>query len=301
MAIAELKTFLNSAGFDAASLQDISPEETVLKVYSLLVPGAEAMSTWSKLRNAVDVTGYWPVIAGSPAEFKSRDLQTLLKKLHDIPEFIERGMAMSVNQWLEKGIARVNFREEQVGNETGIAMHAALDEYTNSMSPPALQKFEQTAKGLGVDPDRWLGGEYTCMHCPAILVSPTSEEDLIGYKNILTNEPYEKVVLLLAPTKTPWEVAAFLNIGCGNQLHEPHEHFAVHKFWHEKYGAEIVSSANDTVEMIVKRPPTSNDEAQQLAQQQFVYAPDIVRHGTGKTSALASQLMNGTTWYFWWD
>src|ERR1700679_1307409 len=122
MAIAELKTFLNSAGFDAASLHDISPEETVLKVYSLVVPGAEAMSTWTKLRNAVDTTGYWPVIAGSPAEFKSRDLQTLLKKLHDIPDFIERGTAMSVDQWLEKGIARVNFREEQVGPQTGIHM-----------------------------------------------------------------------------------------------------------------------------------------------------------------------------------
>ena len=301
MPVIELKTILNAAGLDTATLQDISPEETVRKVYTLVVAGAEAIRVWGKLRDAVNETGYWPVLAGSPAEFKSRDLETLLKKLHDIPEFIERGMDLSVNQWLEKEMARVDFREQEVSAETGIAMHAALDEHANHMSAESLQKFEDTARSVGVDPDRWLGGEYTCLHCPAIKVRPTRDEDLIGHKNILTNEPYDQVVILLTPTKTPWEVAAFLNIGCGSQLHEPHEHFAIHKFWHENYGAEIVTSTNDTVEMIVKRPPTSIDEAHKLAQQQFVYAPDIVNHGTGKTSALASQLINGTTWYFWWD
>jgi hypothetical protein len=301
MAVAELKAFLESAGLGMTTLVDISPEETDLKVFSLTVTGAEAMSTWSKLRNAVSETGYWPVIAGSPAEFKARDLETLLKQLHSIPDFIENGLKLSVNDWLDKAMARVDFKEQEVDAETGVLMHAALDAYADDVTPQSLSKFEETARSLGVDPDRWLGGEYTCRHCPALKVQPTSEADLIGFKNILTNTPYDKVVILLAPTVTPWEVAAFLNIGYGNQLHEPHEHFAIHKFWHEQYGAEIVTSSNDTVEMLVKRPPTSEEEAQKLAQQQFVYAPDIVKHGTGKTSALASQLKHGTTWYFWWD
>jgi hypothetical protein len=301
MPIAELRTTCTSAGMDLATLQDISPADAALKIYSLVVPGAEALSTWQKLRRAVDETGYWPVIAGSTAEFKDRDFQALLRKLHDIPNFIQRGSGMSVEDWFDNGMSRIDFREQEVAPQVGMAMHAALKEYTDNPTLAGLSKFEDTAKGVGVDPDGWLGGEYTCLHCPEIKVKPTTEDDLIGYKNILTNKAYDQVVMLLVPTKTPWEVPAYLMIGYGNQLHEPHEHFAVHKFWHENYGAEIITSTNDTIEMLIARPPTSPDEAQRLAQQQFVYAPDIVKHGTGKTSALAGQLINGKTWYFWWD
>jgi hypothetical protein len=301
MAVADLKTLGAARGLDLSTLNDISPSQTGSKIYTLTVPGAEALSAWKKLRSAVDDTGYWPVIAGSPVEFKARDLHVLLEALHDIPKFIQRGNAMSVDDWLVKGMSKVDFREQEVDSKIGVAMHAAMEAYSNDISARGLHKFEETAKTLGVNADGWLGGEYTCLHCPEIKVKPTVEDDLIGYKNILTDKPYDQVVMLLVPTKTPWEVAAYLNIGYGNQLHEPHEHFAIHKFWNENYGAEMITSTNDTVEMIVLRPPDRIEEAQKLAQQQFVYAPDIVNHGTGKTSALASQLLNGRTWYFWWD
>jgi len=301
MPIAELRNTCTSVGLDLSTLQDISPADAALMIYSLVVPGAEALSTWRKMRTAVDETGYWPVIAGSIAEFKSRDVGALLRKLHDIPNFIQRGKEMNVNEWLEKGMSKIDFREQEVVPQVGLAMHAAFREYTDNPTVAGLRKFEDKAKDVGVNPDGWLGGEYTCLHCPEIKVKPTVEDDLIGYKDILTNKPYDQVVILLVPTKTPWEVAAYLMIGYGNQLHEPDEHFAVHKFWHENYGAEIITSTNDTIEMLVARPPTSPDDAQRLAQQQFVYAPDIVKHGTGKTSTLAGQLINGKIWYFWWD
>ncbi len=301
MTVTDLERFGATSGLDLSTMKNISPTGSALIIYTLVVPGSEALSAWKKLKSAANETGYWPVIAGSPAEFKARDLQLLLDKRHDIPEFIQRGQEMSINDWLSKAISKVNFREQVVDSETGIAMHAALETYSNNISVAGLHKFEETAKNLGVNPDGWLGGEYTCLHCPEFPVKPTTEDDLIGYKNILTNQPYDKIVMLLVPTKTPWEVAAYLNIGYGNQLHEPHEHFAIHKFWNENYGAEIITSTNDTVEMVVSRPPQSPEEAQTLAQQQFVYAPDIVNHGTGKTSTLASQLINGRSWYFWWD
>ncbi|MDZ4837538.1 MAG: DUF4253 domain-containing protein [Candidatus Melainabacteria bacterium] len=301
MAVKDLERFGAASGLDLSTMKDISPTGSVLSIYTMLVPGSEAMSTWKTLKSAANETAYWPVIAGSPAEFKARDLQLLLEKLHDIPKFIQQGQDLNISDWLDKAMSKVDFLEQVVDSETGIAMHAALETYSNDVSIAGLQRFEETAKGLGVNPEGWLGGEYTCLHCPEVQVKPNAEDDLIGYKNILTNQPYDQVVMLLVPTKTPWEVAAFLNLGYGNQLHEPHEHFAIHKFWNENYGAEIITSTNDTVEMIISRPPQSAEEAQTLAQQQFVYAPDIVNHGTGKTSALASQLLNGRSWYFWWD
>ncbi|HEY9777823.1 MAG TPA: DUF4253 domain-containing protein [Planktothrix sp.] len=301
MAVAELKERCAGAGLDCQRLADISPGDSTRKVYSIVVPGAEAMDAWKKLRRAVDETGFWPVIAGSVAEFKTRDLGTLLAKLHDTPEMIQRGNDVNVFDWLTRALTGVDFREQEVAPEVGIAMHKALDKYTNNFNAAGLSDFEDTAMKLGVNPDGWFKGEYTCLHCPQAKIQPTSEEDLIGYKNILTDKPYESVVLLLVPTKTPWEVAAYLSLGHGHDRLKPYEHFALHKFWHENYGAEIITSTSDTVEMLVSRPPNSLDDAQRVAQQQFAYAPDIVNHGTGKTSALAAQLLDGKTWYFWWD
>ena len=39
----------------------------------------------------------------------------------------------------------------------------------------------------------------------------------------------------------------------------------------------------------------------ELAEEQFAYCPDIVHQGVGTISALASMLLDGTAWYFWWD
>ena len=301
MTVADLQALGTVEGLNLSTLKDLSPEGTNRKIYTVIVPGASAMSIWKKMRSAVDRTGYWPVIAGSPVDFRSRDLKTLLEKLHDIPAFIERGSGIDVDNWLDHAMLPMKFSEQEVEPAVGIAMHRALGIYANDTSIAGLNRFEDTAKDLGVNPAGWLGGEYTCLHCPEVEIKATSEEDIIGYKNILTNKPLEEVVMLLVPTKTPWEVSAYLNVGYGHQHHEPHEHFAIHKYWNENYGAEIVSSTNDAVEMIVARPPHSMTEALKLAQQQFVYAPDIVKHGTGKTSALASQLLLGHSWYFWWD
>jgi Domain of unknown function (DUF4253) len=296
-----LASTCQSCGLDSSTLQDLSPKSSAFKIYSITVPGKDALSARQRLRDQAETTGYWPVIAGSPAEFAGRDIETLNAKLPEIATLIKESHDLSVDEWFLHAFAKLDFREQEVSAEVGIPMHAAFKEYTDNFSPAGLKRFEEIAQSHDINADGWLSGEYTCLHCPAPVVTPTSEDDLVGHKNILTNQPYERVVILLVPTKHAWEVPAFLSIGIGEPLHEPYEHAAIQKFWHEKYGAEIITSTSDTIEMFVSRPPTTNEEAIELAQQQFAYAPDIVNHGIGKTSALASQLKNGTSWYFWWD
>jgi len=38
-----------------------------------------------------------------------------------------------------------------------------------------------------------------------------------------------------------------------------------------------------------------------LAKEQFLYCSDIVEQGAGSIRNLASILLNGRAWYFWWD
>ena len=71
--------------------------------------------------------------------------------------------------------------------------------------------------------------------------------------------------------------------------------------WHRSYGAELVVMTHDILEFSVSRPPRSRADALELAREQYRYCADIVDQGTESVSNLAATLLNGTTWYFWWD
>jgi predicted DNA-binding WGR domain protein len=107
--------------------------------------------------------------------------------------------------------------------------------------------------------------------------------------------------MIFCPTKTPWHVAAVLGWGGSNDGIEPWEHVAMHKYWHSKYGAEPVCVTLDIWEFAVAKPPKSREDAVALANEQFVYCPDIVDQGCGTILGLASEIVHSPRWYFWWD
>src|SRR5439155_9001674 len=85
--------------------------------------------------------------------------------------------------------------------------------------------------------------------------------------------------LALAPSKTSWQVPAFLRFGNWNACPSPKEHVSIMKRWKELYGAELVGISHDTVEMQVARPPMDRASAMKLAEEQFAYCEDLVYQG----------------------
>jgi hypothetical protein len=73
------------------------------------------------------------------------------------------------------------------------------------------------------------------------------------------------------------------------------------KYWQERYGAEVVGVTHDVVEMLISRPPRTRAQALELAREQCLYCSDIVLQGTNTLDVLAASLLDGTTWFFWWD
>jgi hypothetical protein len=128
---------------------------------------------------------------------------------------------------------------------------------------------------------------------------PSSE--IIGHIDLATHEPFDEVVIALVPAEASWQVPCLLKFGGWNECPRPEEHSAVIRQWEQKYGARIITVSNDTIEMQVAKPPSSREEALDLAREQFVYCPDIVQQGTQTIEALAATLLNGTVWFFWWD
>ena len=119
--------------------------------------------------------------------------------------------------------------------------------------------------------------------------------------DFMTGEPLPAIHIALLPTTTGWHVPALLRYGGWNACPQPHEHVCMMKYWYDRYGAEVLGMAFDTVNMQVARPPRSSDEALQLAFEQYAYCYDIVDQGVGSLDHLAALLLGGTVWLFWWD
>ena len=124
-----------------------------------------------------------------------------------------------------------------------------------------------------------------------------------GFLDILTGEPFRECALAYVPVAQtrPWEVFAHLCFGAWNECPEPAIHVALAQYWHERFGARIVTAHFDTVEFKVDRPVSNREDAMELAKQFYAYCPDIVDQGTGTIDSLAATLMGAKVWFFWWD
>lgn len=116
-----------------------------------------------------------------------------------------------------------------------------------------------------------------------------------------TKRPYEELIIAKIPTAKPWEAAAWIPMGGYNECPSPEEQVAVFQYWHGKYGAMPAVVSYDIWEMYVENPIDNEEDAKDLAWDQFAFCSDIVFQGIGQINKLAGTLVNSNIWFFWWD
>lgn len=253
---------LRGAGIDCSSLDTFS-EQCGRPVYQLLLPGGDAaLAGVRKMMAITAVTGYSPVIAGSPEDLRLRDPDPL-PTANQIDDTLARASRVRLPEWFtrrhEERLA--DFREFNEGED---ASHF----FAQEGSWPA-----------GIRPSTSLSSAF----------------------DILKRTPLAKLVCLLIPTTQPWQTPAYLGFGGWNECPEDSVQCAVFKYWHERCGADIVVMTHDVVETLVARPPSTREDAMALAREQYEFCSDIVEQGTETLSKLAAGLLNGPHWFFWWD
>jgi Domain of unknown function (DUF4253) len=112
---------------------------------------------------------------------------------------------------------------------------------------------------------------------------------------------HEKVQVVAVPSTPEWAVLKYIPFGAWNDCPYDEIHVAAHKKWFEQYGARIEGVTSDILTFNVVNPPSNREDALKLAEEQFLYCPDIVEQGTQTIDALAASLLNNKTWFFWWD
>lgn len=120
------------------------------------------------------------------------------------------------------------------------------------------------------------------------------------FSSIMEGGGTQEVILARVPVDKPWEVFTKIPFGGWNECPAPEEHKLVCKHWYEKYGAQPLVISFDTMEFYVENP-VGDEEAMELAMEQYAYCADIVEQGVGTIGALAASIKNQNSWYFWWD
>ena len=165
--------------------------------------------------------------------------------------------------------------------------------------------FQLVANASDVDPERWLKDraasdpEYYDAEQGAW--ADREPSDTFHFLTDHEGKPAKDLWIMLVPTKKPWEVAGWLAYGNWNENPGAGVHVALHRYWHKAYRIEPVYAEEDTLEFLVKKPPTTKEAARKLAREQFLYCADIVHQGVGTLDALAATLKDSKAWFFWWD
>jgi Domain of unknown function (DUF4253) len=164
-----------------------------------------------------------------------------------------------------------------------------------------------TAKSLPIDAAAWLREELQDFDDDGGLelgewpTEPLNISDsLQNHLDLMTREVLPQVSIGLIPTKQSWEVFAALRWGGWNACPQPEEHCAIHRYWFEKYGVQIVGMTQDALECTVTKPPSTQVESLELAREHIAYNGDL-DSSIETLSEYAATLLNAKLWHFWWD
>jgi hypothetical protein len=76
---------------------------------------------------------------------------------------------------------------------------------------------------------------------------------------------------------------------------------AVLRSWEDRFGATVLHVGFDTLDLLVRRPVTTEQAALAVAAEHFAFCADNVYQGAGSIREYAAELPGAGRWSFWWD
>jgi Domain of unknown function (DUF4253) len=287
----ELQKKLNQAGMsdiDLTLIWKIDPHN----IYGFKINGSQAFAYWKQLHAIKDTIAHYPLITTFP---QILDVSADLERHQNVIDFnagrgdrspinvagnVEQGLQLKAKDWLD------------------LRAKGWQQDWEDYLSDDFCSEEEK----LETQKEKELLDAYTLTTVGAWNSEiPPADESIIMPTHRRTSDYSNKVWIALIPTTLSWEIPAFLQFGNWNDCPPPAVHVGLMKYWQEQYGAEVVCISHDVIEMWVKNPPNDRESAFKLAQEQYLYCADIVDQGCETLNNLAATLLNGKTWYFWWD
>ena len=279
---------LAEAGREQVALRELPVDDAPDIVLAFDDDPATWFDTWEVLRTAVDHLRLWPVATatwGVPFESITRwEMQgpdgldvtpsAILARTPtvDIDSLLDRERARQAAEWSPgtEDLAWMISQSGLVGVDLA-ALHQALG--------PTPDHLEVERWLLDLEIEQSVGDE----------VEPDTR-----YLDWFVPDD---VVMLLVPTTEPWGAAAFVG---GFEWGHPHTDLraAVLRRWHQRHGAELAANWGTMVQLVVRRPPSTIEEAWTVAYETSLLWPDTAGGANGvATRSHARDLVGRPDWF----
>ena len=182
-----------------------------------------------------------------------------------------------------------------------IGTDAEVSQLKEMMDPPSDGGELVMRQALEFDVEAWLKEKRPKKRAAWPKAGPPPLDGILSLDDALTRKRKPEINIGLVEASSDWQVFARLGYGGWNDCPLPHIHVALHRHWDQKYKTSILCLSGDVVETLVREPVSEKIEALELASEHYSYCYDIVEQGVGTLGRLASSLLNGRYWYFWWD
>lgn len=276
----DLNAFLSATPLSGRAWRELSISGSAERAFVLAVGagGEDPLDAWKVLRDRVEDTGRWPVLAVSwmngPEEWSGEDF------FHRFPFESEPGVASPADATPEAVIEQSRTADPDAALEANASRTLSWRSFLEVLD----EDLEGLEERIGRTPDREevlaLRSDGTLAELGAyqrwILAweaEHAPEPETIGDRYLdwyLSQEP-GPVALLLPPTSRSEEVLAYQSFyGCEGFGHA--NGVALLRRWHQRWGAELVGHHGTMLDLVVRRPPEKLSEAVDLAWEQETFA-----------------------------
>lgn len=252
----------------------------------------EVLPAWRCVRDVLEQTGRWPVVAAGWAGPVGPDLfnrfpfdhgaggdtsvRGIVARADTIdPREVIADLARGDDEW---DVSDHLESFELVGTRVVVGDAPSADEVTRALG----------GRPTHAELDRWLL-DWEEAHGPTRLEAPTHLEWF---------EPTGMdVAVLLLPTMHSWHVPAYMSFFGAEGPGGAEKLIAVLRSWHERHGAELVAHYGTMLEFVVSRPPRTLEDAWRLAREQELVAPCTTTLPGIPLRQHARALIGRSTWF----
>jgi hypothetical protein len=267
---------------ESCQLAEIPILDTKQKAFAIRVNNDYSLSAWQVMRAKTEDTQRWPVLVACGQNLNGYWLQQISQANffdrfpfqyevnRENPEKVSPEIIISGSQKIDidTSLQRLSQSDEEDLKE--YLEYSLADTQENFGQSPQLsllnQLIDDGTLNSELELERWLFN-WEIQHFGAKATKSIDNSYLQWFEPV-----NELMALLLMPTLNGWEIPAYINWygaeSCSSELV-----VALLKYWHQKYGAELVAHYSTMLQLVSQTLPNSPEEALKLAWQQQVIAP----------------------------
>jgi hypothetical protein len=274
--IEELRAALRGTALELREMVAMPILDTGEVAFAVQISAAEVESMWRVARSAMPLTGRWPVATIFAGLGRTWRENAMADGHFSRFYYLEAPGAIDVSPRallraadaidVEALIAELG-KNAKTYDSLDEALECEIDatESACGMRPSEQEISEASLEGRPLstprEVDRWL------MNWESQRDVPTDRA--VGRQSWFEDEP---MALLFLPVTEPWDALAYMN-WFGTSDPGAEYYIALGRSWYARYGAELVSHYGTMLQCLVTRPPTTLEEAYQLACEHELAAP----------------------------